>query len=130
MDCRGGYARRLLEVDLSTGRVEKAPLDEGLVKDFLGGSGLAARLFLVGEIAHPQVLCQAQVTVRVIGRDDHQGVAPIHVVARLIDDRQGGSNRLVQVPHGADQVLEVVGVIRMVDLTLLDHHEEALVVAR
>ena len=46
MDCRGGYARRLLEVDLSTGRVEKAPLDEGLVKDFLGGSGLAARIFL------------------------------------------------------------------------------------
>ena len=46
MDCKGGYAGRLLEVDLTAGRIEKAPLDESLTREFLGGAGLAARLFL------------------------------------------------------------------------------------
>ena len=40
-----GYHGAILEVDLSTGRVEKRALDAALVEDYLGGRGLATRIF-------------------------------------------------------------------------------------
>ncbi len=40
-----GYHGRILEVDLTEGRVEAKPLDPDLVRDYLGGRGLATRLF-------------------------------------------------------------------------------------
>lgn len=46
MNCESGYAKRLLEVDLSHGKINKTPLDETLLKNFLGGGGLATKLFL------------------------------------------------------------------------------------
>jgi len=46
MECQAGYAQRLLEVNLSNGEIRKTPLDEAQMRDFLGGAGLAARLFL------------------------------------------------------------------------------------
>jgi aldehyde:ferredoxin oxidoreductase len=42
---RYGYHGRILEVDLSAGRIEEKPLDPELVRDYLGGRGLATRLF-------------------------------------------------------------------------------------
>ncbi|HEY7139071.1 MAG TPA: aldehyde ferredoxin oxidoreductase family protein [Methylomirabilota bacterium] len=39
-----GYGGRTLHVDLTTGRAEVRPLDEGTARAFLGGNGLAARL--------------------------------------------------------------------------------------
>jgi aldehyde:ferredoxin oxidoreductase len=41
-----GYTGKLLEVDLTTGRSREMPLDPALARDYLGGSGLAARLYL------------------------------------------------------------------------------------
>jgi aldehyde:ferredoxin oxidoreductase len=41
-----GYAGKILEVDLTTGEIEKADLDEQDCHDFLGGSGLAAKIYL------------------------------------------------------------------------------------
>jgi aldehyde:ferredoxin oxidoreductase len=41
-----GYAGRLLRVDLTTGRCSDFDLDETLLRRFIGGSALAARLFL------------------------------------------------------------------------------------
>ena len=38
-----GYGGRLLHVDLTSGRSESRPLDEGTARAFLGGNGLAAR---------------------------------------------------------------------------------------
>jgi aldehyde:ferredoxin oxidoreductase len=46
MNCEAGYAKRLLEVELSQGKIQKTPLDETLLKNFLGGGGLATKLFL------------------------------------------------------------------------------------
>ena len=40
-----GYHGKILEVDLTEGRVEAKPLDPGLVRDYLGGRGLATRIF-------------------------------------------------------------------------------------
>ena len=40
----GGYAGRILYVDLSTGSISKEPLGEDLMKNFLGGSGIDAYL--------------------------------------------------------------------------------------
>jgi len=39
-----GYHGKFLEVNLSTGEIKDLPLDEGQVKDFIGGAGLSARL--------------------------------------------------------------------------------------
>jgi aldehyde:ferredoxin oxidoreductase len=39
-----GYGGRVLFVDLTSGRSEARPLDEGTARAFLGGNGLAARL--------------------------------------------------------------------------------------
>ncbi len=39
-----GYMGRLLHVDLSSGRLEDVPLDMRLARQFVGGSGLGARL--------------------------------------------------------------------------------------
>lgn len=41
-----GYAGKILEVDLSTGRIDKVDIDEQDCRDFLGGSGLAAKIYL------------------------------------------------------------------------------------
>ena len=46
MDCKAGYARRLLEVNLTTGKVAVSPLSEGLLRSYLGGGGLAAKIYL------------------------------------------------------------------------------------
>ncbi len=40
------YSGKLLEVDLSSGKISTRTLDEKLLHDYLGGSGLAARLFI------------------------------------------------------------------------------------
>jgi aldehyde:ferredoxin oxidoreductase len=40
-----GYHGRILEVDLTDGSIEAKPLEPGLVGDYLGGRGLATRLF-------------------------------------------------------------------------------------
>ncbi len=40
----GGYAGKLLFVDLSSGRIWDEPLDEQLCKDYIGGYGLGARI--------------------------------------------------------------------------------------
>jgi aldehyde:ferredoxin oxidoreductase len=39
-----GVHGRILEVDLSSGRIDDLPLDAGLVTDYIGGRGLGARL--------------------------------------------------------------------------------------
>jgi aldehyde:ferredoxin oxidoreductase len=39
-----GVHGRILEIDLSSGRVDDLPLDAGLVADYIGGRGLGARL--------------------------------------------------------------------------------------
>jgi len=41
-----GYARRILHIDLSTGKTETEPLKEDLAKKYIGGIGLGMRLFL------------------------------------------------------------------------------------
>jgi aldehyde:ferredoxin oxidoreductase len=38
-----GYMGKLLRVDLTTGAIQDEPLDEAYARDFVGGSGLAAR---------------------------------------------------------------------------------------
>jgi len=40
-----GYHGKILEVDLSRGRVETTDLDPDLIRDYIGGRGLAAKLF-------------------------------------------------------------------------------------
>ncbi len=40
----GGYVGRILEVDLSSERVEVSPLDERLARMFIGGKGLGAKI--------------------------------------------------------------------------------------
>ena len=45
-NCESGYAKRMLEVNLSEGKIQKIPLDDALLKNYLGGGGLAAYLFL------------------------------------------------------------------------------------
>ena len=40
------FAKLALFVDLATGKAEAKPLDEQLVKDYLGGVGLGAKLWL------------------------------------------------------------------------------------
>ena len=41
---RGGFAGRVLHVDLSRGETRTEPLDPELAADFLGGLGLTAKL--------------------------------------------------------------------------------------
>ncbi len=40
-----GYHGRILEVDLSLGTVEPKPLNPQITEEYLGGRGLATRLF-------------------------------------------------------------------------------------
>jgi len=42
----GGYAGKILEVDLTSGKISKASVDDETLRKFIGGSGLAAKLFL------------------------------------------------------------------------------------
>ena len=44
-----GYAGKILDVDLSNGKIRELPVDEGLAREYLGGLGFNARL-LYGEI--------------------------------------------------------------------------------
>src|SRR4030066_1230945 len=39
-----GVHGKILEVDLSSGKIEETPLDSGQVADYIGGRGLGARL--------------------------------------------------------------------------------------
>ena len=41
----GGYHGKIIDVDLTAGRVSERPLDPDLVRDYLGGRGLATRIF-------------------------------------------------------------------------------------
>jgi aldehyde:ferredoxin oxidoreductase len=41
----GGYRERILEIDLSTGKIETRPVKEHDQRKFVGGSGLAAKIF-------------------------------------------------------------------------------------
>ncbi|MEW6376799.1 MAG: aldehyde ferredoxin oxidoreductase family protein [Thermodesulfobacteriota bacterium] len=41
----GGYAKKILQIDLSTGKIEKVSVKEEDLKRFIGGSGLAAKIF-------------------------------------------------------------------------------------
>ena len=41
----GGYTGKILEIDLRTGKVEKTSVPEEDQREFLGGSGLAAKIF-------------------------------------------------------------------------------------
>ncbi|MGB5218628.1 MAG: aldehyde ferredoxin oxidoreductase family protein [Smithella sp.] len=45
-NCESGYARRLIEINLTQGTIQKIPLDDSLLRNYLGGGGLAAHLFL------------------------------------------------------------------------------------
>ena len=40
----GGYAGKILRVDLDKGRTESESLDESLLRDFIGGSGVGAKI--------------------------------------------------------------------------------------
>jgi len=42
----GTYRGKILDVDLSTGTVKTTTVEEGVLRKFIGGSGLAAKLFL------------------------------------------------------------------------------------
>src|SRR5215510_5222641 len=41
-----GYHGCYLRIDVSTGSVERVPLDEAVLRDYIGGSGLGARILL------------------------------------------------------------------------------------
>ncbi|PKQ28313.1 MAG: aldehyde ferredoxin oxidoreductase [Candidatus Anoxymicrobium japonicum] len=41
-----GYVGKILEVDLSTGEFEKVDIDEKDCRDYMGGSGLAAKIYI------------------------------------------------------------------------------------
>ena len=64
-----GYTGKLLEVDLSTGTTRDLPLDPGLARDYIGGSGLAARLYLdrVGGAPYPAPLDPANPLIVMTG---------------------------------------------------------------
>ena len=50
---KGGYAGKILEVDLTSGKISKTSVDDETLRKFIGGSGLAAKLFL--DRVSPQV---------------------------------------------------------------------------
>lgn len=39
-----GYAGKILNVNLTTGKITKEPLDPALAKEYIGGSALGAKL--------------------------------------------------------------------------------------
>jgi len=41
----GGYGEKILEIDLSAGKIETRPIKENDQRKFIGGSGLAAKIF-------------------------------------------------------------------------------------
>ncbi len=41
---KGGYFGKMLEIDLSSGKSNARPLDEGMLRDYIGGEGLGAYL--------------------------------------------------------------------------------------
>ena len=41
---QGGYWKKILEIDLSAGEISTFVPDEALYSDYLGGSGIAAKL--------------------------------------------------------------------------------------
>src|SRR5690348_7538041 len=47
-----GYHGAVLRVDVSAGHVERVPVAESLLREFLGGSGLGVRLLLNEGAAH------------------------------------------------------------------------------
>jgi aldehyde:ferredoxin oxidoreductase len=50
---KGGYAGKILEVNLTSGKISKTSVDYETLRKFIGGSGLAAKLFL--DRVSPQV---------------------------------------------------------------------------
>jgi aldehyde:ferredoxin oxidoreductase len=41
-----GYMGKLLRVDMTHQRITEEPLDEGMLRQYLGGSGLAAKILM------------------------------------------------------------------------------------
>lgn len=50
---KGGYAGKILEVNLTSGKISQTSVDDETLRKFIGGSGLAAKLFL--DRVSPQV---------------------------------------------------------------------------
>jgi len=50
---KGGYAGKILEVNLTSGKISRTSVDDETLRKFIGGSGLAAKLFL--DRVSPQV---------------------------------------------------------------------------
>ena len=46
----GTQSGKLLDVDLSAGEVSERAIDEGVLRDYVGGSGLAAKLFVDDDV--------------------------------------------------------------------------------
>ena len=44
MEIKGGYTGKLLEIGLTSGKIEKKELDKQLVKEYIGGRGIVAKL--------------------------------------------------------------------------------------
>ncbi len=44
MEIKGGYTGKILEVNLTNGKIQKNEIDKQLVKDYIGGRGFAAKL--------------------------------------------------------------------------------------
>ena len=55
----GGYAGQLLYIDLTSGSVEKKPLDMDLARDFIGGLGFGTRIYLDMIKDNPEVAALA-----------------------------------------------------------------------
>ncbi len=55
----GGYAGQLLYIDLTSGSVEKKPLDMQLARDFIGGLGFGTRIYLDMIKDNPEVAALA-----------------------------------------------------------------------
>ncbi len=51
----GGYAGKILKVDLSSGRIEVEPLDPVFVREAIGGIGFATRIYLELIKENPEV---------------------------------------------------------------------------
>jgi len=53
----GGYAGKILYVDLGSGQVETRPLDMGFARKYIGGLGFGARIYL--DLIKDKPLCEA-----------------------------------------------------------------------
>ncbi len=97
----------------------------GTIGHFTVGIALAV---LCRQVADAKLFLRAEVAVRVIARDDDERVFPTDAVRSAFDERFGRLDRFFEVVDAAYHVLVVVGVVAPVDISLLDHDEEAVLV--